>query len=256
MNKEINQLEVIKYYHKLSMDYIPNEILENKYICYYDHECPNMFLWNTFFQFDNDIEFNHINLKKISEFFHKKGTKGYILSMSELYKEFSFYHGCYMYLNNIRAQNDINISKEFQLVKIEDTYLFTDYINNIFKMSPTEINKLAKLLKELNKFFNTNSYFFNYNDKTIGAITSIEFEKDKIFLFNLGILDTFQNKGYSRILLSLLLNKNKNKEIYLQTNVNNTLSKFTLPKLGFKIVGTHHLLELEKLLDKFEYNHE
>ncbi len=254
MNKEIKQSDVVKYYHKFSMKYIPNEIFEDKYIYYYDCECPNMFLWNTFFQFENSSEFNPKNLKKISEKFQKKGTKGYILSCSELYKEFSVYHGCYMYLNNTSPSSDISISNEYHLVKIDDSFLFTDFINKIFKIGSLEINKLANLLIDTSKNFNTNSYFCIYNDKTIGAITSIEFDKDKIFLFNLGILEEYQNKGISKKLLNLLLNKTKNKEIFLQTNVNNTLSKYTLPNLGFKNVGIHHILDLEKLLNKSEYN--
>ena len=72
------------------------------------------------------------------------------------------------------------------------------------------------------------------------------------YIFNLGILPDFQKLGLSKELLISLLRKYRNKKIFIQTQLNNSLSNSVLPKLGFEFLGSHNIIDISKIYEYFE----
>ena len=121
--------------------------------------------------------------------------------------------------------------------------LFTEYVDNVFleieKCFP-QIYQNRRIKQEFvdNPF---SKYFVLFDDKTIVGFLHFGHMYEKMEIININILDSYQGKGYSKLLMEELLKykeKNKVENITLEVNKENSIAINLYKLYGFRKVGT------------------
>lgn len=215
---------------------------------------PKYAFWNTTFHYDTQIEINFNIIKKLYNNYSINNCNGYLFSYSDEFKNFSAFHGSiYCSYKNMKNFAIKNI-EDYEIINVSDLDEFSKHIDNEFKIGEVVRQNLIKLLSDTNKDYHLQSYFGYYKGDLCGAITVIECDFNNAYLFNLSILPKFKNHEASIKIVSLFLEKYMDKNIFTIEDFNDEHKKNIFTKLGFQLLGDHHLIDIKILYEYLQEN--
>jgi hypothetical protein len=141
---------------------------------------------------------------------------------------------------------------ELEMIHTDDMNHFTKKLDMIFNIGELARLSLSKLLSDTNKDFYHRSYSSYDGGKICGTVSIIECDLNNCFIFNLGIHPEVKNSSILEKMIESVCNMHQNKNIFMIEEFSDILSKKILPEIGFKLLGTHHILDITKLYDYFK----
>ena len=123
-----------------------------------------------------------------------------------------------------------------------ETKLFTEYVDNVFKNLEKLFPQVYKNRSIKQEFVDNpfSKYFILYDREEIVGFLNFSHMYEKIEIININILDSYQGKGYSKLLMNELIKykeENKIENITLEVNKDNKVAINLYELFGFVQVG-------------------
>ncbi|WP_158999743.1 GNAT family N-acetyltransferase [Pigmentibacter ruber] len=238
-----NLLNAINFYNDLFSDVITNEIVLERFKCYYQNN--SVPLWNTVFH--NNTYYSYEDILGLFSFYSTKKIKGYFLSFDSKYQEFSIYNGAFFSINKFCASQDFLLNPNFSVREIKDSHEFCRHLFALFEIDTETQKDLSIMLSLKDRKFKNKNYCAYFDNTICATITIAVNESENAYLYNLAIFPEFRKKNLASQFIYYLLKEFSDKNIFTLTAANSVLSQFSLPNLGFERLGDINLIPLEKM---------